>query len=114
MQEIFRQVIGTNSKNVLFATNNSPISTYGTKLLCLDLNLRRTFKWVFIVSDVNKPIIGADFLGHDHFLSDIQHRKLVDASTQISTNCDTPNITTVANTSPVIKFQWMMRTFLKR
>lgn len=91
-------------KNVLFAANNTSISTYGTKLMCLDLKLRRVFKWIFIVADVAKPIIGADFLNFYHLLPDVRQRKLIDASTLLSTpaqviNCDTPRITTVAKNS---------------
>ena len=46
----------------LYAANNTKIKTYGTKLLKLDLNLRRIFPWRFIIADVSQPIIGVDFL----------------------------------------------------
>ncbi|VDN98251.1 unnamed protein product [Rodentolepis nana] len=46
----------------LLATNNSRFRTYGLKLLNLDLGLRRGFHFVFLIADVRKPIIGADFL----------------------------------------------------
>ena len=46
----------------LLAANNSPIVTYGTRSLTLNLGLRRTFRWVFMIANVRKPILGTDFL----------------------------------------------------
>ena len=71
----------------------------------LDLKLKRPFKWVFIVADVGKPIIGADFLRHHNLLPDLRNRRLVDAATLLSTRgtlaiCKSPQITTVAKTTP--------------
>lgn len=51
-------------KLTLYAANNTPISTYGTKLITLNHNLRRPFSWPFIVADVSTPIVGVDFLKH--------------------------------------------------
>nr|XP_012136803.1 PREDICTED: uncharacterized protein K02A2.6-like [Megachile rotundata] len=67
----------------LFAANNTNINTYGQKLLRLDLGLRRCFQWPFVIADVQRPIIGADFLGHFNLLVDIRHRKLVDGNTSL-------------------------------
>jgi cleavage and polyadenylation specificity factor subunit 1 len=68
----------------LEAVNHTPITTYGTRLLTLNLGLRRTFRWAFIVADVRTPIIGADFLHHFSLLVDIKHHKLRDGLTQLS------------------------------
>ena len=46
----------------LQAVNNSPIATYGNQLLTLDLGLHRSFWWVFVIANVQSPILGADFL----------------------------------------------------
>lgn len=51
-----------NSEYKLYAANGSEIKTYGTKTLALNLNLRRSYKWTFVIADVNQPILGADFL----------------------------------------------------
>ena len=59
----------------LQAINNTPITTYGTLSLTLNLGLRRTFQWVFIIADVQKPIIGADFLCHFGLLVNIKQRQ---------------------------------------
>ena len=65
----------------LQAVNSSPIRTYGKRSLTLDLGLRRTFRWIFIVADVSKPILGADFLQHYGLLVDVSHKRLVDTLT---------------------------------
>ena len=46
----------------LQAVNNTTIATYGTRSLTLNLGLRRTFHWIFVIANVRKPILGADFL----------------------------------------------------
>jgi len=46
----------------LQAVNDSPIATYGDRLLTVNIGLRRTFQWISIVADVKQPILGADFL----------------------------------------------------
>lgn len=103
-----RRMLGKAFPNVsdkmLFAANGTPIKTYGTKHLFLDLKLRRQFRWEFVVADVDKPIIGADFLNFFHLLPDLQQRKLIDAQTLLETRgiiskCTTPRVTTVAITS---------------
>lgn len=49
----------TNCKNIacdkykLYAANGTEIRTYGVRSLVLDLNLRRAFRWTFIVADVS-------------------------------------------------------------
>lgn len=44
------------SKYRLYAANGTEIKTYGIKTLILDLNLRRPYRWSFIIADVNQPI----------------------------------------------------------
>ncbi|GFU76655.1 hypothetical protein TNCV_3832981 [Trichonephila clavipes] len=46
----------------LFAANNTKIPAYGMVRKELNLGLRRSFIWTFIIADVSSPIIGADFL----------------------------------------------------
>ena len=46
----------------LQAANNTKISIYGQKSLTLDFGLRCEFPFIFLIADVQKPIIGADFL----------------------------------------------------
>ena len=50
----------------LLGANNSPIATYGTRWLTLNLGLCRTFRWVFMVANVRNLILGA-CSGHFQF-----------------------------------------------
>ena len=68
----------------LQAVNGTRIATYGTRSLTLNLGLRRTLRWVFIVADVQQPILGADFLSHFNLHVDMTHCRLVDALTQFT------------------------------
>lgn len=69
----------------LFAANDSRIHTYGTKLLDVDLGLRRKFTWKFLIAAVPIAIIGADFLKHYGIVIDLKRRKLIDSLTQLTT-----------------------------
>jgi len=75
----------------LVAANGTPIPTYGTHQLCLNLGLRRDFRWRFIVADVSKPIIGVDFLSYYNLLVDCRRQRLVDPLTNISVSAPTQN-----------------------
>ncbi len=65
----------------LHAVNNTPIRTYGTRSLTLNLGLRRSLPWVFLIAEVSKPILGADFLRHFGLLVNMQRRQLSDSQT---------------------------------
>ena len=67
----------------LQAANGSRIATYGQQSLTLDLGLRRSCRWVFIIADVATPILGADFLHHFQFLVDMTKRRLIDPLTNM-------------------------------
>lgn len=44
----------------LQAANNTPIVTYGTQSLTLNIGLLRKFQWIFIIADVKNPILGTN------------------------------------------------------
>ncbi len=67
----------------LQAVNGSSITTNGVRSLTLNLGLRRAFTWVFMIADVQQPILGADFLYHFGLLVDLRHSILVDSTTQL-------------------------------
>ena len=68
----------------LQAVNNTSITTYGSRSLStLNLGLRRTFRWIFIIADVQHPILGADFLHNYSLLVDMSHNRLLDSLTQL-------------------------------
>ena len=72
-----------NDSFSLQAVNNTPIATYGTQLHTLNIGLRRKFQWIFIIADVQNPILGVDFLRHYSLLVDLKHNRLVDGITQL-------------------------------
>ena len=72
------------SSFTLHAANGTTIGTYGQKSLTLDLGLRRRFQWIFVVADVQTPIIGADFLSSFSLNVDMTNKKLIDSRTSLS------------------------------
>lgn len=69
----------------LSAANGTVIPTYGIYEASLDLGLRRNFPWRFVIADVSRPIIGADFLTHYGLLVDLQGCQLIDRETRLTT-----------------------------
>lgn len=89
----------------LYAANGSEIRTYGTKTLTLDFNLRRPYKWSFIIADVTQPILGADFLVHHRLIVDLSCSRLIDDVTKLKSvasivKADQPTVKTVEDTHP--------------
>ena len=61
----------------------SPIPTYGTLSITLDLGLRRAFRWIFIVADIQTPILKDDFLREYGLLMNLRQGCLLDATTSL-------------------------------
>lgn len=92
------------SSYILAAANNSEIYTYGTITLTLNLGLRRDFTWTFVVADIPKAIIGADFLSEFNLLVDVRQQTIIDKVTNLSvractTSDEIPIIKTISGTS---------------
>nr|VZI46490.1 unnamed protein product [Spirometra erinaceieuropaei] len=68
----------------LQAVNISPITTFGTCSLSLDIGLRRLFPWVFVVVDIPCAILGADFLAAFDLLVDCRQSRLHDKTTNLT------------------------------
>ena len=77
----------------LHAVNNTMIATYGTRSLTLNIGLRRMFRWVFIIADISKPILGADFLKHYGFLVDMRSQHLTNSLTQLKVQGNLSQVT---------------------
>ncbi|XP_064470029.1 uncharacterized protein LOC135384773 [Ornithodoros turicata] len=73
----------SHSGSNLQAANGTAIKTYGLRSLTLDLGLRRTFRWVFVIADVTQPILGADFLAFFNLAVNVRHRRLCDSTTRL-------------------------------
>ncbi|GBN21475.1 Transposon Ty3-G Gag-Pol polyprotein, partial [Araneus ventricosus] len=71
-------------KTVLFAANGSSIYTYGKRALSLNLGFPKKFLWTFIIADVSKPILGADFLSHFGLVIDVKNCRLIDLARRVS------------------------------
>ena len=70
----------------LYAANGTKIQTYGYTNLTVDLGLHRPLQWRFIIADVDKPIIGADFLASHKLLVDLHRHRIIDHTTSMSVN----------------------------
>ncbi|XP_046423481.1 uncharacterized protein LOC124181199 [Neodiprion fabricii] len=97
----------------LAAANGSTIHTYGTTTQSLNLGLRREFPWRFIIADVSKPIIGADFLSHFGLLVDIQGGQLIDKETKLTSQgkffqCIIPSVKVITGAS---KYHQLLASF---
>ncbi|BHF77780.1 hypothetical protein SprV_0602089000 [Sparganum proliferum] len=68
----------------LQAVNTSPITTFGTCSLSLDIGLRRLFPWVFVVVDIPCAILGTDFLAAFDLLVDCRQSRLHDKTTNLT------------------------------
>ncbi|BHF63903.1 hypothetical protein SprV_0200689800 [Sparganum proliferum] len=74
----------------LQAANCSPISTFGSRSLTLNIGLRRSFSWIFVIADVPHAILGSDFLGEFDLLVDCRRSCLLDRTTGLSVRGLTP------------------------
>ena len=73
-----------NDRFRLQAANGSSISTYGQRSVTLNIGLRRAFKHVFVIADVQQNILGADFLSKYNLLVDMKNKRLIDELTALS------------------------------
>ena len=64
----------------LTAANGSSIRTYGTRRLSLHF-ASNEYQWNFVIADVTRPLLGADFLRSNSLLVDLKGKRLVDAAT---------------------------------
>ena len=67
----------------LQAVNNSPIMAFGNCSITLNIGLRRSFRWMFVIADVKHAILGADFLRRYNLLVDVKHNALIDTLTHL-------------------------------
>ncbi len=85
---------------ILHAINHSSIRTFGQKFISLDLGLRRSFPFVFILADIPHPILGADFLHELNLHPDNRGRRLVDDTTHLWVSCSLSDSPLVHLSSP--------------
>jgi hypothetical protein len=73
-----------DSDYMLYTANGTKIATYGDKLITFNLRLRRSFPWRIIITNVENPIIGMDFLAHYNLLVDSRNKTLIDGATKLT------------------------------
>lgn len=97
----------------LFAANNTPIETYGEKLIILDLGIRRPIRWTFTIADVSLPIIGADLLAHCGILVDLQGKRVIDRVTNLFSLAEvTEQGQSLSTISGTHSYQHLLREFV--
>nr|VZI12705.1 unnamed protein product [Spirometra erinaceieuropaei] len=74
----------------LQAANCSPIPTFGSLPLTLNIGLRRSFTWIFVIADVPHAILGSDFLAEFDLLVDCPRARLLDRKTGLFVRGLTP------------------------
>ncbi|BHF67774.1 hypothetical protein SprV_0301080300 [Sparganum proliferum] len=65
----------------LQAANSYPIPPFGSLSLTLNIGLRRSFTWIFVIADVPHGIPGSDFLAEFDLLVDCRRARLLDRTT---------------------------------
>ena len=76
----------------LLAANGSSIGTYGTRTLSLHF-ASNTYQWKFVIAEVSRPLLGADFLRSNSLLVDVKGKRLVDAATYHSVPLSSTRVT---------------------
>ncbi|KAI5752989.1 hypothetical protein M8J77_022490 [Diaphorina citri] len=101
------------SDYVLSAANSTDIHTYDTVTLSLNLGLRRVFTWRFVVADVSKPIIGADFLHYHYLLVDLRNQRLLDGTTYLTVqgHVAESNIPSVKTVNAASRYHQLLQQF---
>ncbi|KAI5721414.1 hypothetical protein M8J77_020491 [Diaphorina citri] len=101
------------SDYVLSAANSTDIHTYDTVTLSLNLGLRRVFTWRFVVADVSKPIIGADFLHYRNLLVDLRNQRLLDGTTYLTVqgHVAESNIPSVKTVNAAFRYHQLLQQF---
>ena len=80
------------STSRLTAANGTPIRTYGER----DITIRlagQDYHWTFILADVSRPLLGADFLAHYHLMVDVARQQLIDTESFASLQLASVTIT---------------------
>ena len=75
--------ISRSGTPTLQAANSSTIRTHGQQMLEVDIGLRRPFRWIFVVADVQHPILGADFLQNFKLSVDMANHQIRDTTTKL-------------------------------
>ena len=100
------------SEYQLFAANNTVIPIYGWTPLSLNLGLRLSFPWRFVIADTQVPIIG-NFLSHYELLVNCRNNRLIDTTTSLAIPGHTapPFIHSVKTLAADVQLDSLLREF---
>ncbi|BHF77521.1 hypothetical protein SprV_0602062800 [Sparganum proliferum] len=74
----------------LQTANCSPIPTFRSLFLTLNIGLRRSFTWIFVIADVAHIILDPDFLANFDLRADCRRARLLDRTTSLFVRGLTP------------------------
>ncbi|BHF77537.1 hypothetical protein SprV_0602064400 [Sparganum proliferum] len=74
----------------LQTANCSPILKFGSLFLTLNIGLRRSFTWIFVIVDVAHVILDPDFLANFDLPADCRRARLLDRKTSLFVRGLTP------------------------
>ncbi|KAA3672061.1 uncharacterized protein DEA37_0008076 [Paragonimus westermani] len=100
--------LNRSSISNLCAANGSTIKVFGQRSRTLNLGLRRPFRWIFTVADVQVAIICINFLQHFDLLVDSRRHRLVDQTTKHTV---TGILTDKVSISPVYQSSSKLNSF---
>ena len=97
------------------AANRTLIAIYGRRSLLLNLILRKTFHWPFVVADIQNLIWGVEFLRNYSLLMDVSRKQhlvaLTDLSVQgVASSKASPSITLLTK-HPANEFEAILTEF---
>ncbi|BHF74694.1 hypothetical protein SprV_0501778100 [Sparganum proliferum] len=99
----------------LQAVNTSPIITFVTCSLSLDIGFRRLFPWVFVVADIPCAILGADFLAAFDLLVNCLQSRLHDKTINLTVRgisfSDAPRKLAVLEPEPENQFRQLLAKY---
>lgn len=98
----------------IYAANGSPINTFGTEHVTINLGTRRPYRWNFLVADVPNAIIGADFIAQYGLSVNLQRRKLTDPVTNSSIYGNFENTgATISTIPPGHNFEEILKKYVQ-
>lgn len=98
----------------VFAANGSSINTFGMEHSTLDLGTRRFYKWSFLVADVPKAIIGADFISYYGLIVNLLKRRVTDPTTNLSIYGQFENTqNTISSIPPGLNFEKLLKNYVQ-
>ena len=87
----------------LSAANGTKIKTYGKRKVSMQLG-KHQFQWDFIIADVERSLIGSDFLRHSGLLVDLRRRQLVHSETFAAVPLQISNINMSSKLDSIASF----------